>query len=398
MKELIKKSIALFLFTIILYPILIVHAQTDLKIEKKTYITTGSRSEAKYKTNKGFAYCITPDRIGASEGTSLKYMSKETSGGNLYILDKSSTSDQEYLKTQLALWIFNNNYMPSFYGNNPNLEVVQKAKALAAEAKKHTNYQTSEPSVTINTNEEKLTLTSDEKYYQSSVISIRTTGSNSKLQLELVDAPEGSFIEDDSLKINNNAVNKIIMVPSDKIKQTTSFKLKAIVSGTINSVERYGTKTGEWQDLIVLISDSKTSSQIKTFTISPVIRTCEFHNNNYYDKDGNITTEEEYEIQCKTHTCEKVGNTYFGKTGEIIKEETYNLECISHTCEKVGNKYFGQNGNEVNEEEYKAQCQPQEVVVPDTNSPAINDLYSILLGSVLVGSMIGTISYQKEKK
>ena len=125
---------------IMIIPSYVVNASQTIKIERKTYIKTGTREEAKFYTEKGYAYCITTNRIGAEKGTTLNYMSKEEKGGVLYLLEKAGTSDKEYLETQLAIWLLRDNYMPDYYYKNPNIDVVKKAKSLLEEAKKQGNY------------------------------------------------------------------------------------------------------------------------------------------------------------------------------------------------------------------------------------------------------------------
>ncbi len=393
-----KKILSFFLLLAVFSSTFSVQAQSALKIERKTYITTGTRSEAKYYTNKGYAYCITPDRIGADQGTELNYMSNETKGGVLYLLEKSGTSDQDYLKTQLAIWLLRNNYMPQYYVNNPNLDVVKKAKSLATQAAKNSNYQSVEPSIKIDSSNMNLSLTSDGQYYKSSNITITTTGLKSDPKLELVNAPTGSTINNVDIGTDNNTMKKEIVVPANQVTEETSFKLKITATGATNVVERYTTPSAQWQDLVVLIPENKLISKEATFTITPIIRKCEYYNNQYYDKNGNITTQETYELQCKTHTCEKVGTTYFGREGKEVTEENYNLECFTHTCEKIGDKYFGKDGIEVIETDYKAQCEPQQVIVPDTKSTSLSNVISIIIGSVLLGTMLGTITYYQDKR
>ena len=189
-------------------------------------------------------------------------------------------------------------------------------------------------------------------------------------------------------------------------------------------MERYSTGNNQLQDLVVLVPEEKTVTKSLEFTITPVVRKCEYYNNNYYgqdgtivtkevyeekclhicqkmgdtyyDKHGNITTEENYQLECFTHTCEKIGDKYFGKSGNLVTEETYQLECFTHTCEKIGDKFFGKDGVEVIETDYKAQCEPQQVIVPDTNSS--ENLFSIIIGSTFLGIFIGTVTYYQDKK
>lgn len=387
---------SILLLAIAIIPIINVQAQSAMKIEKKTYITTGTRKEAKFYTNKGYAFCITPQRTGAEEGATLNYMSKEDKGELLYLLEKTGTDDNDYLKTQLAIWILKFNYMPNYYVNNSNINVVKNAKALAAEAKEKSNYTSSNPTIDISVNSLKLNQTSDGKFYQSEVITIKSTGIKENTKVELKNAPEGAEIKKVESNVNDNRERYEITVSSDKIIKEEKIQLVVTAKGTINTVERYSTGNSKLQDLIVLIPEEKIVTKALDFTVTPIIRTCEFYNNQYYGKDGKITTQENYELQCKSHTCEKVGDKYFGKLGTIVTEETYQLECFKHTCEKIGNKYFGKDGIEVSETDYKAQCEPKQVFVPDTKS-SFSPLL-IIMGAISLGTMMGTITYYHDKK
>lgn len=393
----LKKVYRIFLLmSIAILPIINAQAQSAMKIEKKTYITTGTRKEAKFYTNKGYAFCITPQREGAGEGATLNYMSKEDKGELLYLLEKTGTTDNDYLKTQLAIWILKFNYMPNYYVNNSNIDVVKNAKTLATEASKKANYTSANPTIDISVNSLKLNPTSDGKFYQSEVITLKSTGIKESAKVELKNAPVGTELKKVNSNANDNAERYEITVSSDKITKEEKFQLVVTAKGTTNTVERYSTGNNKLQDLIVLIPEEKTVSKTLDFTITPILRTCEFYNNQYYGKDGKITTQENYELQCKSHTCEKVGDKYFGKLGTIVTEETYQLECFKHTCEKIGNKYFGKDGIEVSETDYKAQCEPKQVFVPDTKA-SFNPLL-IIVGSITIGTTLGTITYYHDKK
>ena len=74
----------------------------DNKILMQTGV--GNRQEAKFHTTMGYAWCITPFKVGAENGAVLTYSKVENDGGILYLLDRSLTSDMGYLQTQLALW------------------------------------------------------------------------------------------------------------------------------------------------------------------------------------------------------------------------------------------------------------------------------------------------------
>ena len=423
-----KIFIKLFILVLVLFPILNVKAASTIKIERKTYITTGTRKEAKFYTNKGYAYCITPHRQGAEKGAVLKYYGKETKGELLYLVEKSGTSDYDYLTTQLAMWILKNNYMPDYYVNNPNLDVVKKAKSLAATASKQSNYQSIIPTVDISTNNINFAETSDGKYYKTGTIKITAKGYKEEPKVELVNAPRGTQIKELDTKFVNNVKRIEIEIPANSITENQKFQLKATVKGKVNHLEKYTTGNSNLQDLVVLVSEDKTVTRGINLTVSPVKRVCEYHNSKYYGKDGKIitkeeyevqceshvceivgsryfgndgkvTTKEEYEVQCESHVCEIVGSRYFGNDGKVTTKEEYEVQCKSHVCEIVGNKYFGKNGREVTELDYKDQCEPkQEVIVPDTNSEPISNIISIIIGSIMIGTFMGILTYYYGKK
>ena len=84
---------------------------------------------------------------------------------------------------------------------------------------------------------------------------------------------------------------------------------------------------------------------------------CAYEGGNYYDMNGNIVSQTEYNKQCEKHSCEVVDGTYFGKDGSVISASDYKKTCESHTCEVVDGTYFGKNGSSVTASEYKKQCE-----------------------------------------
>ena len=71
----------------------------SLKITKKTYIKTGigSRKEAKFYTSKGYAWCITPMKTGANQGTTLYYKNTIKDNGLVWLIENGGHSDKGYL-------------------------------------------------------------------------------------------------------------------------------------------------------------------------------------------------------------------------------------------------------------------------------------------------------------
>lgn len=336
-----------------------VYAASNMTITSKTYVQTkfsdGTyRKEAKFGTNKGTAYCITPGKTGAPKGTTLTYTNSVTSGSTLYLLQKAGSSNDSYLITQLAIWKLNNNFIPAAY--NKNSSIVNKANSLANEAKKQSKYSSS-PSMKVSTTKLTFTESSDGKYYSSNAVTV-TIASVSKTTVS-VSGAKGAIINVNGKDSGSSTTlfktsKLIIKVPASNVSSKTTVNVSVKATGTKLSYERYS--GGKWQDLIVLVKTPKTISASLSGTITPVVRKCQYVNGKYYDKEGKETTKENYSIQCEKHTCEKVGDKYFGKNGTIVSAEQYDSECNKHICEKVGDKFFGKEGTIVTEEEYDSEC------------------------------------------
>ena len=336
-----------------------VYAQSNMTIDSKTYIYTDSRKEAKFYTNKGYAYCITPSKTGGPQGTTLVYKSSTTSGGVLYLLENAGTSDNDYLATQLAIWKYDGNYMPEFYQNRSNYDVVRRANALATAAYNNRNYSSPKASVKITTSSTKWNETSDKKNFKSDALSV-TIANAGNANLTLTSAPSGAKIVDlygNTISMVANGGKFYILIPQSSVTSKTTMTVKATVTGSTSSVERYAPSSGNWQELVVLVKTPTTATDSTSLSLSPIKRTCEVVNGVYYDKEGNVVDHTTYSIQCERHVCEKVGNTYFGSNGEKVNAEDYSIQCERHVCEKVGNTYFGSDGEKVNAEEYSLQCE-----------------------------------------
>ncbi len=356
MKKILKKGIAMLLIGLVAISGLQAYAAASIKVDKKTYIYVESQRQTKFHTTKGYAYCITPNRTGPEEGRTLTLKSTQSKGGVLYLLDKTGTSDNEFLVTQLAIWLFESNHMPDFYWEHSNLEVVKKAKALAAEAAKNNNY-THAPSVKLTTSSESLSITSDNKYYRSGAITV-TIGNASEATLALEGAPAGATIVNSQYKAITKAANNTkiyVQIPEENVKNETTFSIKATVNGKISEVERYTTGDSKIQELVVLVRTDKTVNYIAKQKVTPVKRSCDEVNGKYYNKKGEVVDKIAYSIDCEPHTCEPVGSVYFGKKGTQVSFEEYTKECV-HKCEKYDNKYYGEQGTEVTEAEFTKQC------------------------------------------
>ena len=91
---------------------------------------------------------------------------------------------------------------------------------------------------------------------------------------------------------------------------------------------------------------------------SIINRSCTVENNYYYDHNGELISELEYEKECLPHSCEILSDgTKFGKDGNKVDDLTYSKECLTHKCEILsdGTKY-GKDGNKVDDLTYSKEC------------------------------------------
>lgn len=352
------KSYFAFIFMALILCTTNVYAVSKMVITDKSYIRTNFsdgtyRNEAYFTTNKGVAYCITPSKKGGPQGSSLNYSETVNSGSVLYLLSHAGNTKNERLITQLAIWKVNNNFIPAAY--NKNTTIVNAVNNLANTAKNNSNYSVN-PTIKLSSSTLSFSESSDGNYYVSNNITV-SHDNMSEIVATVAGAKDATLISSNksgsSLSLVNGS-NFSVRIPKDNISSTTDVKVVVKGTGTKLSYERYS--GGKWQDLIILVKTPITVNLEANGKVTPVVHKCEYKYGKYYDKDGKVTDENGYNLQCKTHTCEKVGDTYFGKDGKVTDENGYNLQCKTHTCEKINDKFFGKDGNEVTEDEYNLQC------------------------------------------
>lgn len=352
------KSYFAFIFMALILCTTNVYAVSKMVITDKSYIRTNFsdgtyRNEAYFTTNKGVAYCITPSKKGGPQGSSLNYSETVNSGSVLYLLSHAGNTKNERLITQLAIWKVNNNFIPAAY--NKNTTIVNAVNNLANTAKNNSNYSVN-PTIKLSSSTLSFSESSDGNYYVSNNITV-SHDKMSEIVATVSGAKDATLISSNksgsSLSLVNGS-NFSVRIPKDNISSTTDIKVVVKGTGTKLSYERYS--GGKWQDLIILVKTPITVNLEANGKVTPVVHKCEYKYGKYYDKDGKVTDENGYNLQCKTHTCEKVGDTYFGKDGKVTDENGYNLQCKTHTCEKINDKFFGKDGNEVTEDEYNLQC------------------------------------------
>lgn len=385
--------------TLVVSNMSVLAAQT-MTITTKSYVATGfgSRKEAKFKTNLGYAFCVTPDKTGAPQGTNLTYKGWLNDGGLLYLMTKTATDDQSYLATQVAIWTYYNKYTPDIYKQNANSALMKKVNNLVADAKNHSNYHTS-PALAVSPLSSELTLQNGS--FKSAAFAVASANIEGNTTVTLEGAPSGAKIVNKNgseISTVNNGDVFYIIVPESSVTSNTSFSVTISGKGTERHVEMYSPSNSNYQSLGVLVASPKNLNVKLNLTAKPVVRTCQKYNGKFYGKDGREVDEVTYQQECEKHTCEKVGDKYFGKDGKVVSYETYQIECEKHTCEKVGDKYFGLNGTVVDEATYKNECEPTIVPVPDTANTSFGGLLAIIAGSAILGATFVTLEELSNKK
>lgn len=124
---------------------------------------------------------------------------------------------------------------------------------------------------------------------------------------------------------------------------------------------------------------------------------CEIIDGTYFDKSGNATTETEYNKQCKPvepkyYTCEIISGVYYDKTGNIVTNEEYDKQCNAHYCKVLDGTYFGKNGDIISKLDYDVQC--------PSNNPHTQEGLTLwyVLGGILTASLITIIVNIKKNK
>ena len=358
MKKIIKKTILMTILAIIpLISLIDVDAQSNMKISRKTYINTGinNRKEAKFYTNKGYAYCIAPMKTGANQGAILTYKGQINDPGVKYLLETAKTSDEDYLASQIAIWKYYNKYTPDIYKKNENRAVIKKAINLAQQAEKHKNDKTVKTTIKVTNKKAKMSEVEKGKYFKSEAIKINLTNlSSAKITVTSPATIVNS--KNNQVKTVKNNDKVYVRVAASKLSKKKTFTIKLSGTTAKTTVEKYAPSNSTLQDLVVLVKTEESASNSTKVSAAPIVRKCEQAYGNYYGKNGNIVDKTTYRIECEKPVCEKLGNKYFGKKGNEVDAITYDIECNKHTCEKVKDIYFGKDGKQVDETTYDIEC------------------------------------------
>lgn len=354
--------------------------------------------EALFKMGNGkYAYCLTPEVFHAPVGTVHYNTGTYNNGSVLYILDNYQVNNnRSFLIAQLAIWQVYNNASSKYHVSNiakyKGTSLETESIALANKAKANSNYKGKSVAIALNNGTDQLKLTSDDKFYESSLIKVTLTNSNS--YNVSVSGINGAYIVS-ATNIKKNTFNNLesfkVVVPKENVKSITNLNVTISANGVRSVVKQFDPKDGKSQVLGVLFQETVTTSVNKKLTVTPVLNICKIINNKYYDKFGKETTESIYKEQC-LNICKIVNNKYFDKDGKETTESIYKEQCLPK-CEIKDGKYYDKSGNVVNEAEFNNQCRALVVPVPDTSTSAF---VSLILGLLIMSGGFGAVVVNKK--
>lgn len=244
-----------------------------------TYFSTKVTNDGKY------AYCL--DINKKVPHTIKMNLVEAKDAGVAYIIkngypNKSITGNDkyDYYITQTALWWYldetagTNNLSNNFKETGSDEYGLRKyVRDLKNKAKSAKTAGYTEPSVSILAGNTNLTLSSDNKYYYSSEITI-TSKSTGNITLTLTDAPKGTKIVDTkgNEKTSVTSGTKVkIKVPANEISNLkNTFSLTAKATGKIDKAYMYQSSNSKYQPVVisVLYSETKEVKATKNFSLA----------------------------------------------------------------------------------------------------------------------------------
>ena len=188
------------------------------------------------KTTDGkIIYCIERSKAPIGSGTTEKYtLQKELSSKVAYVMENGypnksifGNADKDYYTTGLAIWyVINPNDSTFEYFNLANGTYRGNSSDIVVEMAKLVNgansYSYTSPSIKINNSNSNLSLSSDGKYYVSSSMGVKTTGTVGNYTVSLSNAPEGTIVTDTKGNAKTTfATNEsfLVKVPVSNVKK-----------------------------------------------------------------------------------------------------------------------------------------------------------------------------------
>lgn len=240
------------------------------------------------KTTDGkIIYCIERSKAPIGSGTTEKYtLQKELSSKVAYVMENGypnksifGNADKDYYTTGLTIWyVINPNDSTFEYFNLANGTYRGNSSDIVVEMAKLVNgansYSYTSPSIKINNSNSNLSLSSDGKYYVSSSMGVKTTGTVGNYTVSLSNAPEGTIVTDTKGNAKTTfATNEsfLVKVPVSNVKKISNeFKVNVSAKGTINKAYAYTSTRSNVQNTGALYPENSNVNDSTTVKLNVV--------------------------------------------------------------------------------------------------------------------------------
>lgn len=240
------------------------------------------------KTTDGkIIYCIERSKAPIGSGTTEKYtLQKELSSKVAYVMENGypnksifGNADKDYYTTGLAIWyVINPNDSTFEYFNLANGTYRGNSSDIVVEMAKLVNgansYSYTSPSIKINNSNSNLSLSSDSKYYVSSSMGVKTTGTVGNYTVSLNNAPEGTIVTDTKGNAKTTfATNEsfLVKVPVSNVKKISNeFEVNVSAKGTINKAYAYTSTRSNVQNTGALYPENSNVNDSTTVKLNVV--------------------------------------------------------------------------------------------------------------------------------
>ncbi len=240
------------------------------------------------KTTDGkIIYCIERSKAPIGSGTTEKYtLQKELSSKVAYVMENGypnksifGNADKDYYTTGLAIWyVINPNDSTFEYFNLANGTYRGNSSDIVVEMAKLVNgansYSYTSPSIKINNSNSNLSLSSDGKYYVSSSMGVKTTGTVGNYTVSLNNAPEGTIVTDTKGNAKTTfATNEsfLVKVPVSNVKKISNeFEVNVSAKGTINKAYAYTSTRSNVQNTGALYPENSNVNDSTTVKLNVV--------------------------------------------------------------------------------------------------------------------------------
>ncbi len=342
------------LLTVCIMPVSAAEAPSSITVKRtkvmESYIGDNNGFTAYATTDGVVVYCMELIKKGATSGTNYSFL-ENADAGLLYIVEngypnKSITNRDEidqYI-TQSAVWWYLDDVTGA--GNLSTAFQTTDKEAYAGirdEIKKLVNNakaasEAATPSMDATINDGSLTLTEDEKYYESEYVTVTLTGA-SEYKVSIDNENATAVNENGEEKTTFNANEKFkIRIPADKVKEDINVTATITATGSTKYAATYNPENSEFQKVV--------SSEV-------------------YTKDVNL------------------------ENSVTLSSNPENSKLI---CKIEDGKYYGKNGQEVDEATYNEECSSSVVAVPNTSANV--PLVILGIGAILVIGGTSLIIYR----